>query len=182
MKILGIISIASILLLSCKSLNNAERSNLREAPGRGDRPEILGVNADMTWDQIKGNKKNQREIPWTDTYWPLYQMGMAARWVPNDGVLNKTPLTIYESLTQLKAVLDNNDKVAMNALSPAEKYDLMFYGPKENFPEVLKKMETIHKEVVDNPKYTDLKSGIESLHEKMQLEYEQIDELSSQFD
>jgi hypothetical protein len=122
--------LTSILLLSaCKP--RTYNSRPFEAPGSADKPELLGLPATMSWPAIKDIKSGERSVPWTDSYWPLYERGMAVRWGTgenNSSLPAKFPDTPYQQVSQMLAAWDSNDAQQLNLLSPAEKYELLLLG------------------------------------------------------
>jgi hypothetical protein len=55
------------------------------------------------------------QIPWSDTYWPSYQGGIADRWQTGDDAFSYESVTSPEKMTQSQ----------LAKLSPAEKFDLL---------------------------------------------------------
>jgi hypothetical protein len=74
----------------------------------------------------KGYLDNQ---PWSDTYWPNAEGGIAVRWRyadPKDRFGNKSPFTPEE--------IDKMSAKEINMLSPAEKYDIVSGGYRKGWP------------------------------------------------
>lgn len=140
-----------VLLASCQRRNY--NATPQEAPGGADRPEKLGLPATMSWSELKDLKSGERTVPWTDTYWPLYEKGLAARWSMTSKAqsgLSKEPETPYEQMSQMLDAWNKNDKGALARLSPAEKYALVSMGsngPDAKVLEALRDYDTAFKEI-----------------------------------
>lgn len=135
----GVFATASLLACRQRSYN----SKTFEAPGSSDKPELLGLPAAMQWPAIKDIKGGERSVPWTDTYWPLFERGMAIRWiVPEGGAagLTRLPETPYQQVMQMFAAWDAADKIQLNLLSPAEKYDLLQLGGNKPSADIMKSL------------------------------------------
>jgi hypothetical protein len=126
----GLTSFAA--LSACKPRNY--NSKPFEAPGSADRPELLGLPATMAWPSIKDIKGGERSVPWTDTYWPLFERGLAVRWASDESNKAhpvKLPDTPYQQVNQMLEAWDANDANRLNLLSPAEKYELLLLAGKK---------------------------------------------------
>jgi hypothetical protein len=58
--------------------------------------------------------------PWTDSYWPTYEGGIAARWAANAG-----PSVFDIEKRPTKEELATTETLELESMSPAEKYDLL---------------------------------------------------------
>jgi len=72
--------------------------------------------------------------PWSGSYWPLYQGGVAARYATHDFDHSwstwKESRQTFQKEGDLKDVLENHSSIAVDDLSPAEKYDLLIGDPR----------------------------------------------------
>ncbi|MEY2988155.1 MAG: hypothetical protein RJB13_1676, partial [Pseudomonadota bacterium] len=142
--------IALVSAQGCKS--RGFNATPQEAPGAADRPEKLGLPATMSWNELKDVTSGERVVPWTDTYWPLFEKGMAARWAmssKSQANLTKVPETPYEQVSQMLDAWGRGDKAALDLLSPAEKYALLKIGngsPDTRILNELKKYDQTYRE------------------------------------
>lgn len=117
--------------VSCKQ--RSQGSGAKEAPDDANKPSTLGLgDGPFKWDDLKNNTSGSIEHPWSDTYWPLNQRGIALRWMA-DGQSDKVspmPKTLYAALKQTEAA-ELKDPGALNYLSPGEKYDLLVSSTKK---------------------------------------------------
>ncbi|MEY4064430.1 MAG: hypothetical protein RIR26_638 [Pseudomonadota bacterium] len=173
----GLFVLAS--LMGCKSRHY--NSSVFEAPGSADRPELLGLPATMNWNQLKDLKAGERSIPWTDTYWPLFENGLAARWaIPegNSSLLSGRPETPYRQVSQMLEAWEKNDKARLSVLSPAEKYELLRMGSKKLSSQLLGELEANEKLFTASPVLRDSKQSLENLGKEQQQLKLQIDQIS----
>jgi len=124
--IFGALSLSLISLGACKA--RTYNSAVRERPSDADKPELLGLPATMNWSQLKDIKGGQRPVPWTDTYWPFFERGLASRWsMAKEGAfgLKKVTETPFQQVSQMLSAWEKNDQNQLVVLSPAEKYELI---------------------------------------------------------
>ncbi|RZA12537.1 MAG: hypothetical protein EOP10_31260, partial [Proteobacteria bacterium] len=111
--------ISSSLLAAC-SEHKASNSETKEAPDRNSSFEVLGDIGSPTFEDLNKTKSviTPRQ-PWTDTYWPLTEQGMARRWVKSDKLVGLADYFTTQAEAAKTQVLDTN-------LSPADKYDILY--------------------------------------------------------
>lgn len=143
------------LLAASGCKRRAYNASPQEAPGVADRPEKLGLPATMSWNDLRDMTVGEREVPWTDTYWPLFERGLAARWSMNSKTqetLTKVPETPFEQVNQMLEAWNRRDKSALDLLSPAEKYALLKMdksGPDNRVIEELRRYDSAYRESPD---------------------------------
>jgi hypothetical protein len=171
--------LAFVAVAGCKS--RSYNSGIYEAPGSADRPERLGLPATMAWSELKDLKTAERPVPWTDTYWPLFEKGMAARWAVPEGAqsaLPKNPETPYRQVTQMLDAWNKVDKARLNLLSPAEKYELIKLGNTSINSSLLEALEANEKEFVNAPALNESRERLEGIARQQQQMRLQIEKLS----
>ncbi|MBM3381213.1 MAG: hypothetical protein FJY29_02115 [Betaproteobacteria bacterium] len=178
---LGILSglLAVVAFSGCKP--RSYNSGVYEAPGNADRPERLGLPATMPWSELKDLKAAERSVPWTDTYWPLFQKGMAVRWaVPEGGAtaLPKNPETPWRQVSQMLEAWNQGDKARLNLLSPAEKYELIKLGDASVNASLLAELEANEKQFLSAPGLKESRDRLEAIAKQQQQMKLQIDQLS----
>jgi len=178
----GLLAIAAISACKPRSYN----SGIYEAPGNADKPELFGLPSTMSWSQVKDLKSAERQVPWTDTYWPLFERGLAARWAlpeGGQGELNKVPETPYQQISQMLAAWEKNDKLQLNLLSPAEKYELLKLGGNKPDASLLAELEANEKKFQESPQlkaFRDAIAGATKQHQQLTQQAEQyLRELNS---
>ncbi|MCX6118690.1 MAG: hypothetical protein NT027_14210 [Proteobacteria bacterium] len=122
-KIIAILPLAFPILYSCGS-RSPSNSTLDESPDSANVREQFGLKVALSYDDLKRNQRiSLEEIPWSDTYWPLTNKEMAARWqdvgersTDTVGLANYLETFLAESA---KKIPDPN-------LSPGEKYDIVY--------------------------------------------------------
>jgi len=155
---------ALVAVQACK--RRGFNSTPQEAPGAADRPEKLGLPATMSWNDLKDVTKGERVVPWTDTYWPLFEKGMASRWSMNKKTqsnLSKAPDTPYEQVSQMLDAWSRGDKAALDLLSPAEKYALVKMGNNAPDKRVLDELQRYDKTYRESPALKDSREQVERL-------------------
>lgn len=138
----------------------------QEAPGAADRPEKLGLPATMSWNELKDMTAGERVVPWTDTYWPLFEKGMAARWAMNSksqANLTKAPDTPYEQVSQMLEAWERGEKAALDLLSPAEKYALLKIGNGSPDKRVMNELKKYDQTYRDSPELKNSRDQMERL-------------------
>jgi hypothetical protein len=173
----GLLAVAAMAACKPRSYN----SGTYEAPGNADRPERLGLPATMSWSELKELKTAERGVPWTDTYWPLFEKGMAARWAVPEGAatsLPKHPETPYRQVTQMLEAWSQGDKARLNLLSPAEKYELIKLGGASVNPALLAELEANEKQFLNAPGLKESRDRLEGIAKQQQQMKLQIDQLS----
>ena len=153
-----------VFVASCKP--RTYNSRPFEAPGTADKPELLGLPATLSWPAIKDIKTGERSLPWTDSYWPLYERGMAVRWaVSEQGSegLTKLPETPYQQVTQMLAAWEANNATQLNLLSPAEKYELLRMGSNKPPADVLAALKSNEDAFQSSPQLKASRASLESI-------------------
>lgn len=161
---------AVALMSACKprSYNNSKPF---EAPGNADKPELLGLPATMSWASLRDVKGGERSVPWTDTYWPLFERGLAVRWaVPENGSsgLTRLPETPFQQVTQMLSAWEKNDKNQLSLLSPAEKYELLRMGANPPDASVMKALSENEELFQNSPELKAARSALEATLKKQQ--------------
>jgi hypothetical protein len=160
---------ALAMLVSCRSRNY--NSGVFEAPGSADRPELLGLPTTMNWSQLKDLKAGERSIPWTDTYWPLFEKGMAVRWAIPEGntdLLPGKPETPFRQVSQMLDAWEKNDKAKLSVLSPAEKYELLRLGNKKLSAQLYRDLEENEKLFMASQPLRDAKESMDNIGKQQQ--------------
>jgi hypothetical protein len=108
MELLVLITIFSILVVHANHWNQENN------------PSIFAnfYNYNLSSLSLSGSLDND-DIPWSDTYWPSHESGIAHRWMayPN---CNDFEYDLYN-----KTALQSLSKDVLKTLSPAEKYDIL---------------------------------------------------------
>lgn len=79
-------------------------------------PLLLSGNYNRTLKSLPTDAKLE-EVPWTDTYWPSYEAGLANRW-------NQSGSDPFKYQMPSKTELKSMNLEALKELSPAEKFDI----------------------------------------------------------
>ncbi|MEN9824318.1 MAG: hypothetical protein RI953_63 [Pseudomonadota bacterium] len=161
--------LASMSQVACKK--RSYNSGVFEAPGNADKPELLGLPPTMSWPSIKDIKGGERTIPWTDTYWPLFEKGMAIRWaVPETGAagLVRLPETPFQQVSQMLSAWEKNDKNQLNLLSPAEKYELLLLGNKVPSADLMKALKENEDLFQNSPELKVARANLETVLKQQQ--------------
>ena len=129
--------IAAVITGGCRHRGSAG-SDVREAPDVQGQPEKLGISAPYRWNDVKDATSFSIKTPWSDTYWPLADRGLAARWAAEgqDGNIVKDPISLSDVVFSLREAARSNDPLSTVYLSPAEKYDLIAGRLNEIDPQV----------------------------------------------
>ena len=149
LSIFGFSILSFFVFAGCKS--RTYNSNVLESPGNADKPELLGLPSTMNWSQLRDLQGGERSVPWSDSYWPLFEKGLLNRWsMPRGGSygMSKSPDTLFVQISEMLSAWKDNDKNQLAVLSPAEKYDLLKLGSQglnENLLEELKLNQEIFK-------------------------------------
>ena len=128
--VLMALSLSLTAMVSCRHLTTTG-SGTKEAPDTYGKPSTLGIYPPYKWDDVKSAVQATIDHPWSDTYWPLADRGLAARYAADGsaGKVPSAPSTLYE-LVQLNQALEKTaDPAIVNYLSPAEKIDLLLHSP-----------------------------------------------------
>lgn len=162
-----------IAATSCR-VRGPRDSKTSEAPDAMNVPETLGIDGNVTWDQIKDATKGEIEHPWSDTYWPLMQKGLVYRWNTEATLtkLSENPATLYEQYQELKALENANKPEDLALLSPGEKYDLLVSSTSKLPVETLKKLQD--KQVEYDKTYRPKVKAFEEQVEKKRSEYNTV--------
>ncbi len=114
----------SLSIAHCKPMKN---SDFKEAPGPGDDPFLMGGSVNTSWDILRKDNGAEIKKPWSDTYWPFMDMGMANRWMADQekAPLNVSPLTPGAQFSEMVQVFKDKKITTLAYLSPGEKYDLV---------------------------------------------------------
>ena len=118
--------IAAVFAGGCRHRGSAG-SEVREAPDVQGQPANLGISAPYRWNDVKDATSFSIATPWSDTYWPLADRGLAARWAAEgqDDKIIKDPISLSDTVLSLRDAARSNDPLSTVYLSPAEKYDLI---------------------------------------------------------
>jgi hypothetical protein len=126
------LSIAGALFSSsCMQRKFNNRSDLKEALGRFNSPESLGLSENaLDWNSIRLETKGERPRAWSDTWWPHYSKGLADRYILRKSQHKSENLTgrgavISQFTEQFSKAVNRNDPKELALLSPAEKYDFL---------------------------------------------------------
>lgn len=128
-----------VLVLACVGLvcgcgGSGDGSQVAEAPDGYNVPSILGLNAALTWGQLKDRRNAEIVIPWSDTYWAFQDRGTAKRWMldrystPEASGVTAVPSTPFQQVNEMLLAARANSPEALAVLSPAEKYELLTRG------------------------------------------------------
>lgn len=119
--------------LSCRT---NQESIVKEAPRSGDGAEFLGGTVDRTWSYLRQDTGASIETPWTDTYWPLTNKGLADTWLASTSSSGADVPYVYVSPWQQISLAVNlwnsGDTEGLSLLSPGLKYDLLKSGGNVN--------------------------------------------------
>lgn len=139
-----------ILILACKPRIVTDDSALKEAIDGVNNPKVFGNLQSLTYDQITMPEFAQgalKEIPWSDTYWPLEKAGLAHRWIMDMPRL-EIKFDKDGNPENLRAAMDEflfkspyaGLSLQWDVRSPAEKYDAitgetrqLYAGNRKNF-------------------------------------------------
>jgi hypothetical protein len=127
-------------------------SQLNESPNEYNRIQALGLSGTFTWSDINSIQKySLPELPWTDTYWPTVEKGLAIRF-QNSKPAGLAAFDFSNYLSEFFEVLDSRDPQKIASLSPAEKHDLLLTENLDDFgsltrAELLSKARTIQKDL-----------------------------------
>lgn len=102
-------------------------SRPREAPDASNQPLRLGIAPPYRWADVKDLTAGSIAKPWSDTYWPLAERGLAARWaaLPEARIVSPDPFSLADVVQSLQEAAKGKSPMDTVYLSPAEKYDLM---------------------------------------------------------
>ncbi|MEI8024839.1 MAG: hypothetical protein WCI18_00690 [Pseudomonadota bacterium] len=80
-----------------------------------------------SWDILRKDNGAEIQQPWSDTYWPLMDMGLANRWMADQekGPINGSPLSPGLQFFEMMQVFQDKKMTSLAYLSPGEKYDLV---------------------------------------------------------
>jgi hypothetical protein len=102
---------------------------------RNDRVEdLVGYETHLVKNLEKMEKKGLRsgaldEVPWSDTYWPIFRGGIADRYADDENPASKDWKENWEFAHRpghgLMEIFEAGEPDAVDLLSPAEKYDLL---------------------------------------------------------
>jgi hypothetical protein len=124
---------AALLSQGCVQRKYNDRSELKEALGRFNSPESLGLSENaLDWNSIRSETKGERPRAWSDTWWPHYSKGLADRYILRKSDRKSSHLTgrsviISQFAEQFLKAAGSNDPKELALLSPAEKYDFLMY-------------------------------------------------------
>lgn len=119
LKFISLIPLATLSFYGCGGVDiNSSRSSLEEHWNHPNNPSLLKDNNEVHFAKlpVEGVLADK---PWTDSYWPSSQGGIAARW--NDSESNSG--FTYETATRAEIAAMSSDE--LKKLSPAEKYDIL---------------------------------------------------------
>ncbi|RYZ59002.1 MAG: hypothetical protein EOP07_05360 [Proteobacteria bacterium] len=116
-------TIAIGLLLALSACTDGSESGLKEAPDSRNTIGRFELNSMPSYEDIAATKQVfTKKLPWSDTYWPLTEAGMARRW----GKIASNPSDLgLSSFWQDQLDQINTKKLNVN-LSPGEKYDILY--------------------------------------------------------
>ncbi|MCX6124670.1 MAG: hypothetical protein NTV34_07965 [Proteobacteria bacterium] len=99
-------------------------SKIQESPDSMNLRSQFGLTKQLTWSALKGSLSvSLKQVPWTDTYWPLKYKETAARWEELN-VSGGEEVGFGEYMNAHAAQAINSKPSPL--LSPAEKYDLVY--------------------------------------------------------
>ena len=123
-----------VALIGC---DVAKVSKVNEAPDQYSRADRMGIDADFTWEELRGLTQYQAPQVWSGDGWAYTQQELAQRWGAYAGA--------DVSFSQ-KPIMEANLKDFWNSfastdqsrlfLSPAEKYDYLQGAPFQPSPEL----------------------------------------------
>jgi len=119
-----IIPLASLLAVGLACSPKAEESKLDQAFDSNNLPTMSGYSGKIDFDSLSSTMRVSTDrLPWADTYWPLINKGLSARWQN----LTANPSSEIGLVDFLDSHLLETEQDVPNAnLSPAEKYDLIY--------------------------------------------------------
>ncbi|RZA11815.1 MAG: hypothetical protein EOP10_32445, partial [Proteobacteria bacterium] len=118
------ISLAFTVLLGLSACTNpVESSKTKESPDSRNTIARFELTSMPSYDELLATKQVfTKKLPWTDTYWPYTQSGMARRW----GKISDQPSLAGLSSFWQDQINVTREKTVNPLLSPGEKYDLMY--------------------------------------------------------
>lgn len=124
LKLVSIATALTVFGLAGCGAGQKRDSDLQEAPDSFNLRDRFGITTQLNWDAIQANTKLRlAEIPWTDTYWPLYKKETAARW----SKIDEEDSQEIGFAAFLRSYASESAKSEPSVgLSPAEKYDLVY--------------------------------------------------------
>ncbi len=147
-----LVSMAGLALLSGCNSKQGPSSQLKESPDSKNGIAHFALTSMPSYEDIAATKQVfTKKLPWSDTYWPLTEAGMARRW----GEIAALPSVLgFSSFwqDQLDAV---HDKAINPLLSPAEKYDILYrlrWGKtfnEEGLKKEIEGLEAVEAKIVD---------------------------------
>ncbi|MBF0315724.1 MAG: hypothetical protein HQK52_20050 [Oligoflexia bacterium] len=148
-------SLLTVTLLLLSSSLFAEEWNARNDPQKMSEVGAHWFTSLFTGKNLKSNftdlplagKLDKDKMPWTDTYWPTYEGGIANRWSDNS-LSDKEKIVKASDLKTSLADLKKMSRQEIESLSPAEKWDL--YRGDYNYTLTKSEIERT-RDVVDNP-------------------------------
>ena len=116
---LGVALLSTLAIAACGQTGANNQSTVKEAWNRVNNP--ITIHAEFEYSFAKLPLKAALEkVPWSDTYWPSSQGGIASRWNGDGG--SDDNAWEYKSPTAIEA--QNMSEENLAKLSPAEKYSL----------------------------------------------------------
>lgn len=180
--VIGLVTL--LLATSCHMRRTTPQtaSKFKEAPDNANMPKMLGIEGPYKWDDVKTRTKADLEHPWSDTYWPLEQRGLALRWMGAGGGsdISERPVTLYDALQQVK-LAEKTKPELMTYLSPAEKYDLIVSStdkiPADMYTAMQKNADNFNKNFKDKLKpLQDAAAGLEKQQDDLVTKYNTLEE------
>lgn len=166
------------IAVSCQP-RKFNQADPQEAMDEHNDPSEMQVNRHLTWDDVKEPKTASIDFPWTDTYWPLYEKGMAFRWAfpdgfeganPKDGDV-KQPETMTTQINSMYRAWEQKDTNMLAILSPGEKYELVKSRGKPLLKDVVEALaahETAYQDVMkEKPELEKIRDKIDELQSKV---------------
>ena len=119
-------AVVSLVLLSALcgcTANTKNASSLKEAPDSNNSVGRFALTNMPSYEELAATKEVfTTKLPWSDTYWPLTQAGMARRW----GKIAPQPSSLGFSSFWQDEIDESHSTKPNPFLSPAEKYDILF--------------------------------------------------------
>ncbi len=110
-----------VLTSSCGRHSGKTRSDVLEAWNRANAPDVFSQTYERVFAALPLKGTTQVE-PWSDSYWPSHEGGVAARWNAGGTALEANAWSArLHSRSELKSMSSD----AIGRLSPAEKYDIL---------------------------------------------------------
>lgn len=119
----------------------------RAKPGRNDQAQDLVDNSDTLISSLTEMERSGllssklAETPWSDTYWPIYQGVIAARYAddsfPKDEDWKKNKDYTHDDERTFQRIFDSRNSSSIDDLSPAEKYDLLVGDTEGNLTQAM---------------------------------------------